>query len=215
MTAWAIVIAVLIIIALLRFGVRVEYSAEGVLIKLIAGPFSIKVYPTEQDEEKEERKRKKKAEKKALKQAKKKDKPVKKKPGMGVRDFLDMIPYLGNMLSRIKRRLLISELTIHFTAAGEDAAKIAMTYGMANAVIGELTPILENNFRIRRRDIQFNTDFISQEQTLYVNAAISLAVWEALYIVFALFPVLKIVFRRKKDGTDGKEENENGKAPDK
>jgi len=197
MIAWGIVIFVLIVIALLRFGVRVEYSADGVIVQLIAGPLSPKVYPVEKDSERDEKRAKKKAAKKAKMEAKEKDKPPKDKPGMSLNDFMDMLPFAFNMLGRLRRRLLISRLTLHFKVAGDDASKIAMTYGAANAAMGELIPILENSFRIKRRDIRFETDFISDGQTIYANVAFSLAVWESMYIVAALFPILKILLRRK------------------
>ncbi|MCL2201607.1 MAG: DUF2953 domain-containing protein [Oscillospiraceae bacterium] len=220
MIALAIVIAALLIIALLRFGVRVEYSSEGILGEIRIGPFSIKVYPMEKDPDKEEKKALKKAEKKAKKDAAAKDKPP-KKMGLGLRDFMDMIAPVLKMLGRVRRRLLIKELTLHMTVAGDDASKIAMTYGAANAAIGELTPLLENNFRIKKRDIAFHPDFISEEQTIYANVIFSMAVWESLYIVFALFPIIKILFRRrpvkkgenKDENKDGKGDKVNGKAP--
>jgi len=219
MIALGIVIAVLLLIALLRFGVSVEYSSEGVTAFIHAGPFGMKIYPVEKDPDKEIIKERKKAEKKAKKEEKTKDKPPFKVPG-GLRSFLDMIPPLVNMLGRIKRRLLIKNLTVRLTAAGEDASKTAMTYGAASVAFGMLTPLLENNFRVKHRDFQVNVDFLETEQKIYVNAAFSLAVWESLYIVFALFPILKIFFKRRpteKDSKkelkkDGKEEKENGKT---
>jgi len=200
MIALGIIIAVLVLIALLRFGVSVEYSSEGVIAFVHVGPFSIKAYPVEKDSDpdKESKKERKKAEKKAKKEkkTKEKEKPPFKMPG-GIRGFLDMIPPLISMLERIKRRLLIKNLTVHLTAAGEDASKTAMTYGGANAAFGILTPLLENNFRVKHCDFQVNFDFMETEQKIYVNAALSLAVWEAFYIVFALFPILKIFLKRR------------------
>jgi len=239
MLALLIVILALLIIALLRFGIWVEYSSEGVIAKVYVGPIYVTIYPEKEDTpEQAEKKEQKKALKKAKKEAKKekdKDKPPFKMPG-GLKGFLALIPPIKNMLGRIKRRILIKELTIHFVAAGSDAYKTAMTYGAANAALGTLSPLLDKHFRIKHRDFSTDVDFISTEQKIYVNAAISLAVWEAVYIVLALFPIVKIFLKRnpkgakgavedavvdkdKKEDTnndnaiiDGKEDSENGKT---
>jgi len=223
MIAWGIVILAILIIALLRFGVAVEYSAEGTAVSILAGPFTIKVYPTKEkpgDAEKKAKKEAKKKEQKKRKKEKAKDKPPIKMPG-GLKSFLDMVPPLKNMLGRVKRRLLIKRLTVYLTVAGTDASQTAITYGAANAAFGLITPLLDNHFRVKKRDFRVNADFMESEQKIYVNAAISLAVWETFYIIFALLPVLKIFLKRRpaakekdKPKKDGKEVKENGKTSD-
>jgi len=215
MIAPAIITAALLIIALLRFGMRIEYSSDGVLVELMAGPLRIKVYPSKKDdaaEGKKKKKKEKKEKKSARKKEKKKDAKPKKSLNIGFKEVKEIIPHFLKMLGRIKKCLLINHLTLYFTVGGEDAAKIAKTYGVVNAAVGELLPILDNNFRIKKRDIQFFTDFINQKQTIYANATFSLAVWEGFYIVFALFPILGIVLRRRPaKRADGKEDKINGK----
>ncbi|MCL2392199.1 MAG: DUF2953 domain-containing protein [Oscillospiraceae bacterium] len=196
MIALAIVIAALLLIALLRFGVFLEYGSEGVIVKLLVGPLVLKVFPSKEKPDEKERKARKKA-KKELKKEKDKDKQKKQLPG-GLQTFLDMIPPLINMLSRIKRRLLINNLTVHFVVAGTDASKTAMTYGVVNAALGSLASFLDNNFRVKHRDFHVDVDFLSEQQTVYARASFSLAVWESLYIVFALFPIIKIFFKPQK-----------------
>jgi len=185
MFALYIIIAILVLIALLRFGIIAEYSADGLVATAKAGPLSIRVYPSEEKPEKAE----KKALKKARKEKKAKKKPVEKKPG-GLKSFRDMLPSIKKALSRLKRRMLVKKLTIRYIAAGEDAAKTAMSYGAANAVFGLVTHVLENNFRIKRSDLQAFVDFQAEEQSIYVKVYVSLAVWEAVYVTVAMIPVL-------------------------
>jgi len=221
MITLAIIIAILILFALLRFGVSAEYSAEGFILKVQAGPLSIRVFPQKEKTEKAKIKAEERARKSKLRKAKKKEKAkkktVEKKPG-SLKDFFVILSAAKNMLSRVKRRLLIKKLTIYFTSAGDDPSKTALLYGAANAVFGSITPVLENNFRIKKRDFQAFADFLTQEQSIYLNAAISLAVWEAVYIVFALFPVIKVFAKRvatQKTSvvTDGKDGEKDGQAP--
>lgn len=180
------------------------------------GPLSIKVYPKREKPGKAEKKALRKA-KKALRKAKKdkgKEKAKEKMPG-GLKPFLDFLPALQRMLSRIRWRLLIKKLTIYYTAGGDDPAMTALAFGAANAAFSALSPMLENSFHIRRRDFRVIADFQSGEQAIYVNAAISLAVWEALYITIALLPPIIGLLKRPKVPTDRKEEKKDGKAPDK
>jgi len=208
----AIIIAIFVLITLLRFGVNAEYSADGPVVTAKAGPFSIRLFPRKQKPEKAAKEERRKAKKKKKKKVK--EKPNKKKPG-GLQMLLDLLPAVKTAMRRIRRRLLINKLTIYYTAGGEDPAMTALTFGAANAVFSALAPVLENNFRIRRRDFRAVADFQSWEQAVYVNAAISLAVWEAVYIAFALLPFVIGVLKGPKESTDRKEEKKDGKAPDK
>jgi len=196
MTALAITFAVIILIALLRFGVSVEYSGEGFYVVANAGPLSLQVYPrrekpglTRKMVARKVRRDLKKAEKKAKK------KPEEKKPGR-LKDYLETVPAIWADLGRLRRRLLIKRLTVRYTAAGPDPAATAQLYGAATAVFAVVLPAIDRLFRVRRRDLQTAVDFQADEQLLFVSADVSLAVWEALYIIFALVPALvKLVLK--------------------
>lgn len=221
----AIILAVLILIALLRFGVSVEYGEDGITAVATAGPFFIRIFPRkdkpdkvsgEKAKRRAEKKAKKKADKKTRKEEKsrkkkKEEEPEEKKAG-GFEYFLVILSSAKTTLGRLRRRLLIKRLTIRFIAGNEDAAKAAMAFGAASAVAGVIVPVLEKNFRIRRRDFRTSADFCAVKPKIYINAAISLAVWEALYIVFALLPILTKRTKKKADisaqtstGKEGKE----------
>ena len=187
MIALCIIAAIIILIALLRFGAAAVYNANGIIVTVKAGPFSFRAYPREKKPED--------AEKKALKEKKAKKKPEEKKPG-GLKTFRDMMPAIKKSLGRLKRRMLVKNLTIRYIAAGEDAAKTALSYGAANAVFSAVAALLDDNFRIKNRDFQAFADFQATEQRIYIEASLSLAVWEAVYITFAFVPVL---LKRKKN----------------
>jgi len=219
MTALVIVVAILVLIALLRFGVSVQYDADGFKVSASAGPLRLRVYPYKDKTEAEKRKKSRRAriEKKVEKKHRKK--PEEKKPGR-LKTYLSILSAAKKILSRLRRRLLIKKLVIHITAAGEDPSKAAMMFGAANAAFNAVMPMLEKSFRIRSRDLSADIDFDADEPLIYVNAAVSLAVWETLYIVFAMLPALitsmgGILSSGKTGTTDGKDEKENGETPDK
>ena len=195
MLVLGIIFAVIVFLAFLRFGVTAEYGANGVMVKARVGLLSIRIFP-----QKEKAARAKKIKK--IKKVKKKTLP--ERPG-GLRELLDMLPAIKNALGRLRRKLLVKELTIRFVAAGSDAAKTAMTFGAANAAYGVIAPALDNVFRIKRRNLSALADFSAAEQRVYVKAAISIAVWETIYIFCALVPLLLKKATVRKDGqSDGK-----------
>ena len=173
MTVWIVlgsILAFILLISLLRVGVSAEYSADGVIAKVHIGPVSITLYPQEKKKEK-----------------KKKPKEKKKEPKPGLfEDLKSQLPAIKKALSRLKRKLLIKELTIYYLAAGPDPAAAALTFGGVYAGYGIITAILENNFRIKKRDLRANVDFEAQEPYIYIKARLSLAIWEAVYAAFNL-----------------------------
>jgi len=230
MIVLAIILAILTLIALLRFGVSVEYGESGVFVTVLVGPLSLKVLPSVEkpisekkkaklearEEEKARKKAEKKAQKKAEKEARKKaekeagKKLEDKKPGV-LKTVLDLLPAVKNMLGRLRRRLLIKRLIIYYSVANDDPYKAAFTFGAANAAIGVLVPFLENNFRIRKRDFRAFPNFHEAQQSIYINAAISLAVWEVFYMAFAILPAGVRILLNKNITTDRKDGKKNGR----
>ncbi len=166
----ASILAFFLLVSFLRVGVSAEYSAGGIVAKAHVGPIGILLYPREKKEEKEK------------KPKKKEEKP---KPGL-FEELKQQLPAIKKALSRLKRKLLIKELTIYYLAAGEDPAQAAMMFGGVSAGYGVITAILENSFRIKKRDLRANVDFDAEEPYIYIKAKLSLAVWEAVYVGFGL-----------------------------
>ena len=177
MTAVSIVFAIILFIALLRFGIAAEYSDTGIKAWVRIGFISLMIYP-----EKEHRLHK-------IRKVREKVR-YKMKPG-SLNELLETIPPIKEMFSRFRRKLLIKRLKIHYTVASEDPYKTAMTFGSANAATSIIVPLLEEKFRIKKKDIQISADFETEEQKIYFNIAISIAMWEAIYVIIALLPILK------------------------
>lgn len=188
MLALVIVLAVLLTLALLRVGVIAEYSADGLSVAAKLGPIKIRIIPSAP---------RKKAERK-----KKKEKPPKdekKKPGK-LSDFTEMLPSIKSALSKLRRKLLIRDITVHFIAASDNPASAALTFGAASAVFGMITPLLESHFRVKKRDFRTAADFGAAEPYIYVRAALSLAIWEIVYIASGLLvSMLKSAARKPND----------------
>jgi len=211
MLALAIIISVILIIALLRFGVIIEYSDAGFKLRAKAG--FIKFELLSDDKEKKSKKKKK--------EKPKKERNLKEMMPGSLSQFMSMLKTVQNTLGRLKRRLLIKQLTLHYTSAGEDPSATALKFGAANAVFGVIVPQLKNNFRIKHLDLRTWFDFNSTEQKIYAKIILSIAVWEIFYILIALLPLFTSKFKSKthKSGDkinqdDRKEREDNGKSSD-
>ncbi|MCC8063877.1 MAG: hypothetical protein LIO70_02175 [Clostridiales bacterium] len=206
-----IILIVLLLIGFIRFGGTVEYSSEGltVLVKILC--FNIKVLPRPEktpeqqaaDEEKKkkaeekkkkaeakrkakEEKRKAKAEKKAQKKKKQPEEDKKPKKGGSLQLILKMIPAALETLGDLKNVLRFDELYVHYTIAGQpDPAGAARQYGMICAGGGAVTALLENNLRIRKREVSAWVDFTTTEALVYVRLTITMSVGRLLRFVVA------------------------------
>ena len=181
MIAAAIVLAVVLLIAMLRIGVIAEYGEiddtdQGdIRVYAVAGLLKLRIYPRKKTENK--------------KPANQKAKENTFKAGRLV-DLKNQLPAINTLLARLRRKLLINEMTIHYMAAGEDPAAAALWFGGANIGYGFLTALLENNFRIKKRDFRASVSFDKTEPYIYARARFSLAVWEAVYVASALIRAL-------------------------
>ncbi len=187
-----IVLGVLLLIALLRVGVSAEYGEDGLTARAYVGPVPITLYSSQPRKPKKEKPKKKKKAKKE----KEAEEPAAEKPGK-LAELKKMLPAIKKALSRLRRRLLVNELTVYFIAAGSvDPAKAAMSFGYASIGYGVIEPILDKAFKIRKRDLRTAVNFVADEPYIYVKIRLSLAVWEVLTIAAALSGLLLSSMKR-------------------
>ena len=218
MTTIAIIIAVLLFVLFFRFGLAVAYSDAGLVVKARVGPFSLRAYPRKEPSERKKRRQKlrrmRKAEKpkRERRRKEKKRKPEEEEPG-SLESFITIFAAVKNVMGRVRRRLLIKRLILHYVSASEDPMKTALAYGGLSAAQNGVVHALDASFRIRKRELTASADFENSKPRIYVNAAISIAVWESLYIFFAILPAIGAM-KRVSGKTAGKDGHDNGKTPD-
>ena len=169
MSGWMvclIILAVLMLLAMVRVGGAAEFSAGGMIVWVRAGGFRWKVYPKKKRKEKETRKaRKAKPEKEG--------EAPRHKPGGAIETLRRFLPLIGEAAGELKRRIRIDTLHLDFVAAAPDAAMAAMAFGGANAAVGMIWPIFEQNFDIRDHRIRTTVDFQAGKPMVYLYAAFS------------------------------------------
>ena len=207
---WLIALGIVVVLAILPLGASVIYDRNGPLVRIIAGPLKIQVFPmkkkAKQDKPKKETKKEPEPEEASAEEqpAKEKKKKPPKDPDEGgsVLDFLPFVELLFNFLGDFRRKLRIGHLKLHLTMAGDDPCDLAINYGRANAGLAALIAQLERLFVIKHRDVHINCDFMASETTILARLDISITLGRIIsllvrYAVRALKTYLSIQKKRK------------------
>lgn len=154
---WVLLGILLFLFILLLLPVHTRARYDGALqVWAGLGPVSLRVYPLKSSKKKPEKKEKTQA---AEKKSRKKATANKKRGSLSFEMICDYIRLGAEALGKMKRRLVLKNLTCHLKIASNDAAKTAITYGQVTGAVSALYPVLERNLRIKKTDISVDADF--------------------------------------------------------
>ena len=195
---WWIALGVLTLIAIFPVGVSALYDADGPRVYLIAGPIRIRVFPTK----KKEKKDKPKKEKVKKTPAPVRNEPPKEKKGGSIQDFLPIVDLVLDFLSDFRRKLRVNHLQLKLILGGSDPCDVAVNYGRGWAVLGNLMPLLENAFVIKKRDLEVECDFLADKTTITARLDLTITIGRILALLVVrgvpiLRELLKIMKIRK------------------
>ena len=198
---WIIALGILALIAILPVGASVQYDCDGFRGAVIAGCFRIPFFPKVKKEKKKKHdKQPVKAKKTTPRTAKQTEQ--KEKKGGNLQDFLPVLDRVLDFLAILPRKLRIKQLDLLLTLGGGDPCDLAVNYGRGWAALGNLVPLLERAFIIKKRNMEVQCDFLSESTTIVARIDISITVGR----IFALlirwgFPVVwelfKVINKRK------------------
>lgn len=195
---WLIALGVLILIALMPIGISVSYDSEGPGAIVYVGPIRFAVFPVEKKEKKaKEKKAKQKASGKSTSKT-----SVKKKKGGKIEDFLPLVDLVLDFLATFGQKLRVKNLSLNLILAGGDPSDLAVNYGRGWAALGNLIPLLERAFVIKKRDLEVQCDFLSESTTIIAQVDISITVGRIFSLLAVrgipiIREVLKIMKTRK------------------
>ena len=210
---WLIALGVVLLLAVLPVGVRIRYNSEGILVKVVAGPVKITVFPLPGKKKKEKKKESNKKEKTAAAEEENLPKPPQppkppkeKKPkgetGGSLTDFLPLVKVALDFLGDFRRKLRLDNLYLRLILAGNDPCDLAVNYGRAWAAVGNLLPRLEKWFVIKKQDIEVECDFETSQTLIIAHLDLTITIGRLLaavlkFAVRALMEYLKIRKKRK------------------
>ena len=216
---WLITFGILFLLAILPLGVSVKYDEDGAVVKVIAGPVKITLFPRPKKDKKEKKQKIKDPEspkepekqadpakteqpvKEPSSKAEKKEKPAKKSGGP-ITDFLPLVQIALDMLGAFRRRLRLNLLELKLIMAADDPCDLAVNYGRAWAAVGNLMPRLERVFVIKKRNVEVECDFESSQTKVIARLDLTITLGRIIatavvYGVKALIEFLKIKNKRK------------------
>lgn len=196
---WLIALGILILLGSVPLGVFVRYDSGGPLVRIVAGVLRFTVIPLPK------KKKKVPKEKKEPSPAKEKKAPPKpaeepEKKGGSLRDFYPLIQVGERFLNQFRRKLRVDDLVLKLTLGGHDPCDLALNYGRAWVALGNLVPVLERFFHIRRRNFEVQCDFTSEETLIEAQAKLTMPLRQLveLGIVYGYLFIKELLFLKKK-----------------
>lgn len=190
---WLIALGVLAGIAVLPIGISAVYNAEGPVVRALIGPVRFTVYPG----------KRKKTEKKVKQSRTQQKSPEKKQESGGsVKDFFPLLHRILDFLGEAKGKLRVKCLQFKLVLGADDPCELAVNYGRAWAAVGNLIPILERHFVIKKRDVEVQCDFTSADTRVLARLDLTITVGRLLKLgashgIPALREYLNIIKLRK------------------
>lgn len=214
---WLIALGAVVLLASLPLGVSAKYDGDGPLVKLIAGPVRVALFPRPRKEKKEKPKKEPAPEQERQednlpkpsqppKQEVTREKPEQEKGGSW-KDFLPLVKVALDFLGDFRRKLRINNLQLKLILAGDDPCDLAVNYGRAWAAVGNLMPQLERLFVIKKRDVEVECDFTASETLVLARLELTITLGRILalaviYGIRALKEFFAIKNKRKGGASD-------------
>ncbi len=174
---WLIALGILSALAALPLGACIRYNAEGLSLKIIAGPVRLQILPAKKKDSQKKDKPQDKQEKKKKTETKKE---APKEKGGKMTDFLPLVNIILELLDGLRRKLRINRLELKLILAGDDPCDLAVNYGKTWAAIGNLWPQLERCFVINKRNVEAECDFTASETVVIARADLTITLGRLL-----------------------------------
>ena len=197
---WVLLGILLFLFVLLLLPVHTRVRFDGTLqVWAGLGPVSLRVFPLKPGKKKSSKKEKTQAAEKDSGKNKKKAKTSKGKTPFSFEVVCDYIRLAAEALGKLRRRLVLKNLSCHLKIASADAAKTAITYGEVTGAVSVLYPVLERNLRIRQTDISVDADFEGSKWDILADVTLAVCPLRMLIAACILgLYFLKIQRKRKR-----------------
>lgn len=173
-----------------KTAVRISYDGKEIKIRLRIFGISITVYPRKEKPTKEKPKKKKKTKELSPKKTEKKSLSHQLKEVTEDATFSDYVEILRTVLTEFVGKFRIEGLMLHVSVGGDDAMKIAMTYGSINALLYPILGAISAADRLDRCDVQITPDFTAEEFRAEGDATFSVRLIHGVTCLIKLIKIL-------------------------
>lgn len=170
---WLIAATILVALCLLPIRILASYDAAGAKLGVGIGPVRVDVFPHNKET-------KKKAATSSTK--KKANGKTNEKNGGNLTDFLPLLEVALELVAELRRRLVVKYLEFKLVMTADDPCDLSINYGRAWAAVGNILPVLERFFVLRKRDIDISCDYMSDNSSVYASVILSISLGRLLLI---------------------------------
>lgn len=209
---WLVFFGILFLIAITPVGIGIRFDEDGFRARVILGLIRITLFPipkwltklTKKKPKAQQPKQEKPKEETRPESSKPKDEKAKEAPapkkGGSLLDFLPLVKLGLNFLGDFRRKLRLNHLELKLILGGDDPCDLAVNYGRAWAALANLANALERAFVIKKRDLEVECDFTSDETRVIANLEISITIGRfiSLIAVYAFRGIKAFLAIRKK-----------------
>lgn len=182
MTGWLIALGLLLtvpaLIPLIPVRLNVIYDEDGLSYKLFFGLLKIKPEWLQSEEGLKPR-----LQRDAKVITKKAKAAATKKDGGDLSQFWPFLEALGKFLNDLRKKIRVKKLELHLVMGGEDPCNLALSYGKAWAAVGNIMPLLERIFVIKKRDVQVHCDFMAQSTKVYLKLKVTMTLFRLVSLL--------------------------------
>ena len=170
---WMIALGLLLLLGMMPLGFRAGYDETGLVASLVVGPIKLLLYPRQPKE------------KKAKAETKKQSQSTgnTKSSGGSISDFLPLLQMILDFLDNFRKQLYITNLHFKLILGGGDPCDLALNYGRGWAVLGNILPLFEQVFVVKKRDLEVECDFTADRTTVVAGADILIRLWQLLALL--------------------------------
>lgn len=94
-------------------------------------------------------------------------------------------------LLRLKKRVLIENLSFEYSCGFSDAAVTAIMYGTVHGLYCNIFSFLDRNFKVKNMGGNISADFNTKKKHIAVECILRLTVADIIYIFAAVLPIIK------------------------
>lgn len=177
---WLIFLGAVLLLCIMPLGIRAHYGEEGPTVDMLIGLFRLQLYPGRKKDKKASKQGKNSGESKfeSYEQAKKEKKN-------SLSDFLSLIPLILDFLVDFKSRIKVRMLQLKLLLAGSDPCDLSVNYGRTWAAVGNLMPILDRFFVIKKQDVQIDCDYTAEVTTVCATLELTITLGRLLQIALS------------------------------
>lgn len=182
MTGWLVALGVLLtaaaLIPLIPVRLNVIYKEDGLTYKLFFGLLRIRPEWLKSEEG-----LKPKLQRDAKVITKKAKAAATEKNGGDLSQFWPFLEALGKLLNDLRRKIRVKKLELYLVMGGDDPCNLALSYGKAWAAVGNIMPLLEQIFVIKKRDVQVSCDFLAQSTKIYLKLNVTMTLFRLVSLL--------------------------------